>query len=138
MPGHCFSNKLISRDKGLHCNFACLIYSKLINRLPDHCIIEITSNAVDIELEFVIHALPVELIGMNSTMMSDYIKFCPVQLLLDLGCNRHYNTNNPFEWMETISLQGKTIFFEKQVGEYSKSGVGVDDTDQNFTLDASF
>ncbi len=71
-------------------------------------------------------------------MMSNYIKFCADQLLLDLGCNIHHNTNNPFEWMETISLQGKTNFFEKQVGEYSKSGVGVDGTDQTFTLDASF
>jgi ribonucleotide reductase beta subunit family protein with ferritin-like domain len=138
IPGLCFSNELISRDKGLHCDFACLIYSKLINRLPDHHIFEIISNAVDIELEFVVHALPVELIGMNSIMMSDYIKFCANRLLLDLGCNRHYNTNNPLKWMETISLQGKTNFFEKRVGEYSKSGVGVDETDPTFTLDASF
>jgi len=79
-----------------------------------------------------------ELIGMNSTMMSNYIKFCANQLLLDLVSNRHYDTNNPFEWMKTIILQGKTNFFEKQVGEYSKSGVGVDETDQTFTLDASF
>ena len=75
MPGLCFSNELISRDKGLHCDFACLIYSKLINLLPDHCIVEIISNTVDIELEFVVNALPVKLIGMNSTMMGDYIKF---------------------------------------------------------------
>jgi ribonucleoside-diphosphate reductase subunit M2 len=138
MPGLCFSNKLISRNKGIHCDFTCLIYSKLINRLPNHRIVEIISNAVNIELEFVVHALPVELIGMNSTMMSDYIKLCADRLLLDLGCNRHYNTNNPFKWMETISLQGKTNFFEKRVGEYSKSGVGVDETDQTFTLNASF
>ena len=116
MPGLCFSNKLISRDEGLHCNFACLIYSKLVNRLPDHRIVKIINNAVDIELEFITHALPVELVGMNSNMMSNYIKFCADRLLLDLGCNRHYNTNNPFEWMETISLQGKTNFFEKRVG----------------------
>ena len=138
MPGLCFSNELISRDEGLHCDFACLLYSKLINRLPDHRIVEIISNAINIELEFVVNALPVELIGINTILMSNYIKFCTDQLLLDLGCSRHYNTTNPFELMETISLQGKMNFFEKRVGEYSKSGVGVDKIDQTFTLDASF
>ena len=138
MPGLSFSNELISRDKGLHCNFACLIYSKLTNRLPDSCIVEIISNAVDIELEFVVDALPVELIGMNSTMMCNYIKFCADQILLDLGCSRNYNTSNPFEWMEMISLQGKTNFFKKCMGNNFKSGVGVDQADQTFTLEASF
>ena len=97
MPGSCFSNKLISRNEGLYCDLACLIYSKLINRLPDHCIVEIISNAVDIELEFVSNALPVELIGMNSTMMSNYIKFCADHLLLDLDRSRHFNTSNLFK-----------------------------------------
>jgi ribonucleoside-diphosphate reductase subunit M2 len=138
MPGLCFSNELISRDEGLHCDFACLMYSKLTNRLPESRIVEIISNAVAIEMEFVVDALPVELIGMNSTMMCDYIKFCADRLLLCLGCDRHFKTGNPFKWMEMISLQGKTNFFEKRVGEYSKSGVGVNRADQTFTLDASF
>jgi len=138
MPRLCFSNELISRDEGLHCDFACLLYSKLINKLPESCIIEIVSSAVEIEMEFVVDALPVELIGMNSGMMCNYIRFCADRLLLSLGCGRHYKTGNPFEWMETISLQGKTNFFEKRVGEYSKSGVGIDRADQSFALDASF
>mgnify|MGYP006168211391 CR=1 FL=1 len=138
MPGLCFSNELISRDEGLHCDFACLLYSKLINRLPESRIVEIISSAVAIEMEFVVDALPVELIGMNSAMMRDYIRFCADRLLLCLGCDRHFKVGNPFEWMETISLQGKTNFFEKRVGEYSKSGVGVDHADQTFALDASF
>ena len=138
MPGLCFSNEMISRDEGLHCDFACLLYSKLVNRLPESRIVEIIRSAVAIEMEFVVDALPVELIGMNSTMMCNYIKFCADRLLLCLGCDRHFKTGNPFEWMETISLQGKTNFFEKRVGEYSKSGVGVDRADQIFALDTSF
>ncbi len=119
MPGLCFSTEQISQDEGLHCDFACLLYSKLVNQLPESQIVEIISSAVAIEMEFVVNALPVELIGMNSTMMCNYIKFCADQLLLCLGCNRHFKIENPFEWMETISLQGKTNFFEKRVGEYS-------------------
>jgi ribonucleoside-diphosphate reductase subunit M2 len=138
MPGLCFSNELISRDEGMHCDFACLLYSKLINKLPTTRITEIIRSAVKIEMEFVVDALPVELIGMNSCMMCNYIKFCADRLLLSLGCDRYYRIGNPFEWMETISLQGKTNFFEKRVGEYSKSGVGVDRADQSFALDASF
>ncbi len=138
MPGLCFSNELISRDEGLHCNFACLLYLKLLNRLPESQIVEIMSSAVDIKVEFVVDALPVELIGMNSVMMCNYIKFCADQLLLTLGCVRYYKTSNPFEWMEMISLQGKTNFFEKRVGEYDKSGVGINRADQSFALDASF
>ncbi len=137
MLGLCFSNELISRNEGLHCDFACLLYSKLINWLPDSRIIEIVSSAVKIKMEFIVDALPVKLIGMNSAMMCNYIKFCADQLLLTLGCNRHFKVGNPFEWMETISLQGKTNLFEKQVREYSKLGVGVDRVDQSFTLDAS-
>jgi ribonucleoside-diphosphate reductase subunit M2 len=114
------------------------MYSKLINKLPESRIVKIMSNAVEIEMEFVVDALPVELIGMNLAMMCDYIKFCADRLLLSLGCNRHYKVGNPFEWMEMISLQGRTNFFEKRVGEYFKSGVGVDRADQSFALDASF
>ena len=104
MPGLCFSNKLISRDEGMHCDFACLLYLKLINKLPEPCIVEIICSAVEIEMEFVVDALPVELIEMNSAMMCDYIKFCADRLILSLGCNCHYKVGNPFEWMETISL----------------------------------
>jgi len=97
MPGLCFSNELISRDKGLYCNFACFLYSKLINKLLESCIIEIVSSAVEIEMEFIVDALPVELIGMSSGMMCNYIRFCTDQLLLSLGCGRHYKIGNPFE-----------------------------------------
>jgi ribonucleoside-diphosphate reductase subunit M2 len=138
MPGLCFSDKLINQDKGLHCDFACLLYSKLINWLLESRIVEIISSTVAIEMEFVVDALPVELIGMKSTTMYNYIKFCADGLLLCLGCNPHFKTGNPFKWMETISIQGKTNFFEKRVGEYSKSGIGVDHADQSFALDASF
>jgi ribonucleoside-diphosphate reductase subunit M2 len=101
-------------------------------------ITEIICSGGEIEMEFVVDALPVELIRMNSSMMCNYIKFCADRLLFSLGCDRHYRIGNPFEWMETISLQGKTIFFEKRVGEYFKSGVGVDRADQSFALDTSF
>jgi ribonucleoside-diphosphate reductase subunit M2 len=138
MPGLCFSNELISRDEGMHCDFACLLYSKMVNRLPEGRIVEIITNAVEIEKEFVSDALPVELIGMNSSLMCEYIEFCADRLLCALGCRCHYKVGNPFEWMETISLQGKTNFFEKRVGEYAKSGVGVDRANQHFALNASF
>ncbi len=138
LPGLSFSNELISHDEGLHCDFACLLYSKLLNRLPEACIIEIINSAVIIEMEFVVDAFPVELIGMNSSMMCNYIKFCANRLLIALGYQRHYKIGNPFEWMEMISLQGKKNFFEKRVGKYSKSGVGVDKADQIFALDTSF
>ncbi|KAL9179559.1 hypothetical protein ACHAXT_008849 [Thalassiosira profunda] len=138
MPGLCFSNELISRDEGLHCDFACLLYSKLVNQLPESRIREIITNAVEIEQEFISDALPVELIGMNSKLMRNYIEFCADRLLQALGCAKVYNVQNPFEWMEMISLQGKTNFFEKRVGEYAKSGVGVKAEDQVFSIDADF
>ncbi len=138
MPGLCFSNELISRDEGLHCDFACLLYKKLVNKLPNSRIEEIITNAVEIEKEFVVDALPVSLIGMNGDLMCQYIEFCADRLLHALGCEKHYGAVNPFEWMEMISLQGKTNFFEKRVGEYAKSGVGVSQEDQVFSLDADF
>ena len=143
MPGLSFSNKLISRDEGLHCNFACLLYSKLVNWLPESWIVEIIRSAVKIEIEFVVDALrPLELIGMNSAMMCNYIKFCADQLLIAFGCRRLYKVGNPFEWMETISLQGKTSKRQassKKVFENNpKLGVGVDCADQTFVLDTSF
>jgi len=140
MPGLCFSNELISHNEGMHCDFACLLYSKMVNRLPEGRIVEIITNAVEIEKEFVSDALPMELIGMNSSFMCEYIEFCADRLLRALGCRCHNKVGNSFERMETISLQvqGKTNFFEKRVGEYAKSGVGVDRADQTFALDASF
>jgi ribonucleotide reductase beta subunit family protein with ferritin-like domain len=139
MPGLCFSNELISRDEGLHCDFACLLYSKLPDKLPASRINEIITNAVEIEKEFVVDALPVSLIGMNGELMCQYIQFCADRLLHALGCPKHYGVVNPFEWMEMISLQGKTNFFEKRVGEYAKSGVGVcDEGNHVFRLDADF
>ena len=138
MPGLCFSNELISRDEGLHCDFACLLYSKMVNKLPESRTTEIITNAVEIEKEFVVDALPVELIGMNSGLMCDYIEFCADRLLTALGCDVYYNAVNPFDWMEMMSLQGKTNFFEKRVGEYAKSGVGVSAEDQVFSINAEF
>lgn len=138
MPGFSFSNELISRDEGMHCDFACLMYRKLSNKLPASRVCEIIGNAVEIEKEFVCDSLPVELIGMNSKLMCEYIEFCADRLLVALGCEKFYKTSNPFDWMEMISLQGKTNFFEKRVGEYSKAGVGVAEHDQVFSLEADF
>lgn len=138
MPGLCFSNELISRDEGLHCDFACLLYSMLKFPLPQERVLEIITEAVEIECEFVTDSLPVELIGMNSSLMQTYIKFCADRLLVALGCPKHYGVANPFDWMELISLSGKTNFFEKRVGEYSKAGVGDKKEDNVFTLDADF
>ena len=138
MPGLAFSNELISRDEGMHCDFACLLYSKLVNSLPQSRVAEIISNAVDIECEFVSEALSVNLIGMNSDMMKQYIKFCADRLLLALGHDKIYFNTNPFDWMDMISLQGKTNFFEKNVSEYSKSGVGVDANQQIISFNEDF
>jgi ribonucleoside-diphosphate reductase beta chain len=138
MPGLTFSNELISRDEGLHCDFACLLYSMIQNKLSQERIYEIISNAVEIEKEFVCDALPVNLIGMNSELMAQYIEFVADRLLVSLGYPKMFNTKNPFDWMEMISLQGKTNFFEKRVGEYQKAGVMNDKNDQLFTLEAEF
>jgi ribonucleoside-diphosphate reductase beta chain len=138
MPGLTFSNELISRDEGLHCDFACLLYSMLNNKLPESRVHEIIRNAVEIEQEFVTDALPVDLIGMNAKLMSQYIEFVADRLLVSLGCSKIYNATNPFDFMEMISLQGKTNFFEKRVGEYQKAGV-MGDKDKNvFSLDEDF
>jgi ribonucleoside-diphosphate reductase beta chain len=118
MSGLTFSNELISRDEGLHCDFACLLYSQLTNQLPPEQVTAIITNAVAIEKEFVSDALPVRLIGMNADMMCQYIEFVADRLLVALGCLKTYNAINPFDFMELISLQGKTNFFEKRVAEY--------------------
>lgn len=125
MPGLTFSNELISRDEGLHCDFACLLYNKLIKRLPQAAVHDIITNAVECEKEFICDALPVDLIGMNSRMMSQYIEFVADRLLYNLGYDKIYKVKNPFDWMEMISLEGKTNFFERRVGEYQKAGVAL-------------
>ncbi len=121
MPGLTFFNELISRDEGLHTDFACLIYKLLLRKLPQGCATRIIQEAVEIEKDFVSSALPVELIGMNSKLMMQYIEFVADRLLFALGCPKVYNASNPFEWMEMISLQGKTNFFEKRIGDYQKA-----------------
>ncbi|WP_299761961.1 ribonucleoside-diphosphate reductase small subunit [uncultured Pontibacter sp.] len=138
MPGLTFSNELISRDEGLHCDFACLLYKMLVNKLSEERVQEIIRDAVSIEQEFVTDALPVDLIGMNAKLMSQYIEFVADRLLGELGCKKIYNSTNPFDFMEMISLQGKTNFFEKRVGEYQKAGVLGDKDKKMFSLDEDF
>jgi ribonucleotide reductase beta subunit family protein with ferritin-like domain len=139
MPGLTFSNELISRDEGLHCDFACLLYSMLSRRLESKVIYDIIREAVVIEKSFVCDSIPVALIGMNADMMSQYIEFCADRLLLSLGYAKIFNVKNPFDWMEMISLPGKTNFFDKRVGEYQKPGVTVQNKEeQRFRLDADF
>jgi ribonucleotide reductase beta subunit family protein with ferritin-like domain len=123
MPGLTFSNELISRDEGLHADFACLLYSMLKHKLPEEHIHMIIRGAVEVEREFITDALPCDLIGMNCELMTRYIEFVADRLLVSLGHSKIYNATNPFDWMELISLQGKTNFFEKRVGEYQKRGV---------------
>ena len=141
MHGLTFSNELISRDEGLHRDFACLLYSKLVNKLPESRILEIVLEAVRIEKYFVTESLPVSLVGMNSSLMSDYISFVADHLLVSLGQPKYFKVSNPFDWMELISLQGKTNFFEKRVGDYQKSGVmaslSIQD-DRQFSIDQDF
>jgi ribonucleoside-diphosphate reductase beta chain len=139
MPGLSFSNELISRDEGLHCDFACLLYSMLEEKLSEEHIHSIIRDAVENEHEFVSDALPVSLIGMNSKLMCQYIEFVADRLLDALGYSKIYNTTNPFDFMETISLQGKTNFFEKRVAEYQKAGVmNSNKEQQEFKLDEDF
>ena len=140
MPGLTFSNELISRDEGLHCDFACLLYNNhLNNKLSEEAIQTIISDAVTIEKEFVTDALPVKLIGMNAELMCQYIEFVADRLLVELNCSKMYHSSNPFDFMEMISLQGKTNFFEKRVGEYQKAGVLNSENDNDkFSLDHDF
>lgn len=141
MPGLSFSNELISRDEGLHCDFACLLYNNhLVNKLDPELISGIIKDAVEIEKEFVTEALPVKLIGMNAELMCQYIEFVADRLLMEVGCDKVYNASNPFDFMELISLQGKTNFFEKRVGEYKKAGVSSskEDDSQKFSLNEDF
>ncbi|XP_075225839.1 ribonucleoside-diphosphate reductase subunit M2 isoform X2 [Lycorma delicatula] len=138
MPGLTFSNELISRDEGLHCDFACLMFKHLIQKPSQHRICSIIKDAVTIEQEFLTEALPVAMIGMNCDLMKKYIEFVADRLLVELNCPKIYNVENPFDFMEHISLEGKTNFFEKKVGEYQKSGVMTKKDENIFTLDADF
>ena len=140
MPGLTFSNELISRDEGMHCEFACLLYKMLANRLSEEQVHGIIRDAVEIEKEFVTDALPVNLIGMNAKLMQQYIEFVADRWIAELGYKKIYHATNPFDFMEMISLQGKTNFFEKRVGDYQKSGVltSTEDKAQAFSLDEDF
>jgi ribonucleoside-diphosphate reductase subunit M2 len=133
MHGLTFSNELISRDEGMHCDFAICLYKKLLDRLSEEMIHKIVGEAVEIESSFISESLPVHLIGMNNVLMVQYIKFVADKLLVDFGCNKLYNASNPFDWMEMISLQGKTNFFEKRVSEYRKAK-----HDHSFKMDEDF
>ena len=139
MPGLCHSNELISRDEGLHTEFAVLIHHTLQNKCPAEDIYSIVKEAVMIEKEFITESLPCRLIGMNDNLMSQYIEFVADRLLLMLGLNKVYNSDNPFDWMEAISIQGKTNFFEKRVGEYSNAAnPNANNDDNQFDLDEDF
>ncbi|MEZ7507103.1 ribonucleotide-diphosphate reductase subunit beta [Flavobacterium sp. Arc2] len=140
MPGLTFSNELISRDEGVHCDFAVHLHNHhLVNKVPKERIRGIIVDALNIEREFITESLPVSLIGMNAVLMTQYLEFVADRLLVELGCEREYNTTNPFDFMDMISLQGKTNFFEKKVAEYQKSGVMNSDGDsQKISFDADF
>lgn len=138
MPGLSFSNELISRDEGMHCDFAVLLHNKyLANKVSEARIKEIITSALEIEKEFILESLPVRLIGMNSDLMSQYLEFVADRLLVSLGCSKVYNSENPFDFMTNISLQGKTNFFEKRVGEYQKAGV-LNSSENSFDMDVDF
>ncbi len=140
MPGLTFSNELISRDEGVHCDFAVHLHNHhLINKVPKDRIKEIIVDALDIEREFITESLPASLIGMNSNLMTQYLEFVTDRLLSELQCEKVYNTKNPFDFMDMISLQGKTNFFEKRVAEYQKAGVTNTDKESNkISFDADF
>jgi len=134
MPGLTFSNELISRDEGMHCDFACHLYNNHIQKkLTQSKIKEIICGALEIEKEFILEALPVRLIGMNSDLMSQYLEFVTDRLLVSLGVPKVYNSNNPFDFMENIAIQGKTNFFEKRVAEYQKAGVATNSSIDDIT-----
>ena len=138
MPGLTFSNELISRDEGLHCEFACLLYSMLSNKMSQEEVYEIIGDAVEIEKEFISEALPVKLIGMNADLMMQYIEFVADRLSVQLGYPKIYYTKNPFDFMERISLESKTNFFEGRVTEYAKANTTGATEDKKFAIDADF
>lgn len=139
MPGLSFSNELISRDEGLHCDFACYLHNHhVLNKVPKERIQEIISSALDIEKEFITNSLPVDLIGMNCNLMKQYLEFVADRLLLDLKCDKIYNAENPFDFMQNIALQNKTNFFEKRVAEYAKANVGNKESDTELNFNSEF
>ena len=139
MPGLSFSNELISRDEGLHCDFACHLHNHhVVDKVPKEKIVEIISSALEIEKEFITESLPVDLIGMNCTLMKQYLEFVADRLLVDLQCDRLFNTENPFDFMQNIALENKTNFFEKRVGEYSKASVGGKSEENELNFDMEF
>ena len=141
MPGLTFSNELISRDEGMHCDFAVHLHNQhLVNKVPKERITQIITEALDIEREFITESLPVDLIGMNSRLMVQYLEFVTDRLLSELGCDRIFNKENPFDFMDMISLEGKTNFFEKRVSDYRKAGVGaeVESNADTFSFDSEF
>ncbi len=140
LPGLTFSNELISRDEGLHCDFAVLLHNHhIVNKVPKERILQIFEEALDIERRFITEALPVKLIGMNSDLMIQYLEFVTDRLLVELECEKRYNVSNPFDFMEMISLQGKTNFFEKRVSEYQKAGVMNNAKDEDtFSFESDF
>lgn len=137
LPGLCFSNELIARDEGLHTDFACLLYAHLRHGISPERITEIVVGALEVEREFICGALPCALVGMNAEAMTQYLEFVADRLLVCLGCPKHFNSLNPFDWMELISLQGKTNFFEKRVGEYQKANV-MSAAPSSFSLSEEF
>jgi ribonucleoside-diphosphate reductase beta chain len=140
MPGLTFSNELISRDEGMHCDFAVHLHTNhIVNKVPKARITEILTDALNIERKFITESLPASLIGMNATLMTQYLEFVTDRLLVELGCDRVYNSSNPFDFMDMISLQGKTNFFEKRVAEYQKAGVMNSDSEASkISFDADF
>ena len=140
MPGLAFSNELISRDEGVHCDFAVHLHNNhLVNKVPPKRIKEILINALDIERMFITESLPISLIGMNAKLMTQYLEFVTDRLLVELGCAKEFNSSNPFDFMDMISLQGKTNFFEKRVSEYQKAGVlSKEEEKDKFSFDADF
>lgn len=138
MPGLSFANELISRDEGLHCDFACLLYAQLENKLPQKTLQQIIMDAVNIEREFVSDSLPVKLIGMNASLMCQYIEFVADRLLIALGVPKVYNAVNPFDFMDLISMPGKTNFFERRVSEYQKPGLMTSKKEAVFTTHEDF
>ena len=140
MPGLTFSNELISRDEGVHCDFAVHLHNNhLVNKVPPKRIKEILVNALDIERMFITESLPISLIGMNAKLMTQYLEFVTDRLLVELGCEKEFNSSNPFDFMDMISLQGKTNFFEKRASEYQKAGVlSKEEEKDKFSFDADF
>ena len=140
MPGLSFSNELISRDEGMHCDFAVNLHNNhIVNKVPKERITKILTDALDIERSFITESLPVSLIGMNAKLMTQYLEFVTDRLLVEFGCDKVYNSTNPFDFMDMISLQGKTNFFEKRVSEYQKAGVlKKEEEADKFSFDADF